>query len=752
MLLVGCIMLLILAGCSKDRQEIPPSGTGWTHRDVRALADPQAHTLIAAYTRITQTDVELRIDLLEPLNVSQARLMVALDTQAGGTTLSFAQQAEGGWDYLVNLPFEGSPSLTSLAGMPGGKYRARVLRPYPGSVVIRLSRQLIPEYPRLPTGEPMRMMAFLSPAAGAPPVDTLGPIRFDSPPPAQAPLLLVFWDTLPSITPAQALRRWDGAHTGPYGQRHGLKILLDSALRRQIPLVLLDLNYPRTLAVLQAFDGLDLVRSMQKEGLVLLPDLNPEPVDKSTDSYAKYISITNPHILYGSYSLPLPPGYSTAFAWLNDPGHLGFTQNTRLIPLPGQPGSEWNPPDPEINEHGLSIEVRRQLLQVAISADPGDLVVLGGSLPRSPWGDLMLVGSALDYIQNHPWIQPLTPEQMMTFPTQDNQPLCPDLICRAEAASESPLQHSIQPKLENAPGNLFNRLAHQVYQALTTPQSDARLSSLQSAYLGSAAYLISAAEWASAPGHMSTCSIDLDLDGSNECLLASEDVFLVTSTLGGRLVFAAAQTPSGPVQLIGPRSQLAVGLGDPRDWKPGQGLGADPQEIPGAFTDGQNPFSSYTVELSSAEIVFQSQEQGRQKRYQLTPGGFKVRISSQQPVITRLPLILLDEQVYQPGWLDRYTSSPPADTKWAWGMKKGACVILTTADAQLTTNAFTESRALLKQPENPNLAYPAGHFLPFPMALVEIHAQGDFTLDLLVTAFQKDFAGIPFGSRCIEQP
>ena len=41
--------------------------------------------------------------------------------------------------------------------------------------------------------------------------------------PTPAYLLLAFWDTLPASTPIQLLRRWDGAHTGPYGQRHGLK-------------------------------------------------------------------------------------------------------------------------------------------------------------------------------------------------------------------------------------------------------------------------------------------------------------------------------------------------------------------------------------------------------------------------------------------------------------------------------------------------------------------------------------------------
>ena len=48
---------------------------------------------------------------------------------------------------------------------------------------------------------------------------------------------MVFWNTLPSATPAQTLRRWDGAHTGPMGGKHGLSVLLQAAASQGVPLV-----------------------------------------------------------------------------------------------------------------------------------------------------------------------------------------------------------------------------------------------------------------------------------------------------------------------------------------------------------------------------------------------------------------------------------------------------------------------------------------------------------------------------------
>ena len=77
--------------------------------------------------------------------------------------------------------------------------------------------------------------------------DATGVISIASTPPSAGKILLAFWNTFPAYSPAQVMRRWDGAHSGPLGGRHGLYNLLRSADGFAIPLVLLDLRHPATL-------------------------------------------------------------------------------------------------------------------------------------------------------------------------------------------------------------------------------------------------------------------------------------------------------------------------------------------------------------------------------------------------------------------------------------------------------------------------------------------------------------------------
>jgi len=85
-------------------------------------------------------------------------------------------------------------------------------------------------------------------------------------------LQFVFYNTFtPAATPLQAWRRWDGAHTGPRGERHGLHGLLDTAEKHHIPLTLYETNTPATLSAIDAVGGTEQLRRMEKAGLLALP-------------------------------------------------------------------------------------------------------------------------------------------------------------------------------------------------------------------------------------------------------------------------------------------------------------------------------------------------------------------------------------------------------------------------------------------------------------------------------------------------
>ena len=91
--------------------------------------------------------------------------------------------------------------------------------------------------------------------------------------PAQLPIkiTLMAFNTHPGYKPSQILRFWNGAHTGPNGQRHGLKFLLDAAEAAQIPVTLLDMNTPSGLAALEFLDVSEKIKDLQTSSLLFLP-------------------------------------------------------------------------------------------------------------------------------------------------------------------------------------------------------------------------------------------------------------------------------------------------------------------------------------------------------------------------------------------------------------------------------------------------------------------------------------------------
>ena len=106
--------------------------------------------------------------------------------------------------------------------------------------------------------------------------DSTKVFSLDGAPPPPARTLLAFWSTLPAYSPAQALRRWDGAHTGPLGARHGFGNLLKALRDYQAPAALLDLKNIASLAALEYIDQVDTVRALAKRGLLILPENMPE--------------------------------------------------------------------------------------------------------------------------------------------------------------------------------------------------------------------------------------------------------------------------------------------------------------------------------------------------------------------------------------------------------------------------------------------------------------------------------------------
>ena len=193
-----------------------PPNRPWVQADLRALgqkvtASP-ATDILAVYTRTTDLSVDIRVDLLD-INPGDAySLKIALwdDRDFSKTPLTIDISSTG---------------AVQTSGIQAGKPAIwpRVVQDFQlDTVTVNLNRAFIGDRYHLDVSS-----YTTDPLALADEVDN---VRSDGPPPREyAPLLMAFWDVFPATTPTQALRDWDGAHTGPLGSRHGLKYILAAA-------------------------------------------------------------------------------------------------------------------------------------------------------------------------------------------------------------------------------------------------------------------------------------------------------------------------------------------------------------------------------------------------------------------------------------------------------------------------------------------------------------------------------------------
>jgi hypothetical protein len=740
-------VLLLAAALLAACQAVSSAATfdsPWRPTDLRILEAPgtqdPAHDLVAAYARLTRTDLELRFDLLGSPEPFDYDLYVVFDTgRQGGGHLPFGAFPNVDWDIAFSFPAQGLPRAFSAAGNVLS-IRPRINRDsVQDSAAMRISlRELI--------GDPLQyqVYAYIVKRGETQVADRIGPLLVGgAPQEAHGPLFLAFWDSFPSATPAQALRRWSGAHTGPYGQRHGLSVLLQAASQSNIPVAVLDLKRSEQLSALESVGGMAFISQLQKDKLLLLPDLAyGDPQAAATSLQFSLIAgqrfrLSTSPFLYGAVDIPTPGGLETlgkhqgAFARLQDSSHLRVWNNIRLVPLPDRVSEE----DLQVDMKGLPVAARAALLQAALSPDPADLVVLGGSLPNSPWGDSLIAVPAFRYIAGHPWIRTLDSEDLLHFPAAAGAPDCPDLLCLPAQETFHPRQAQIRQALQDSPGGLFRDLAWQTYLSLTQPTPDPRLQALRAGYLGQVGPILAAAHWNAAPGQQSACIEDINWDGAPECILSSYNIFLALDPMGGRLTFAAARIGNEPLEWIGPRSQFVVGLGDEFEWHPERGLAADPQEIPGAFGDPLDPgspavtWSMYQAETHPGVIILTNPQDGTRKIFRLTAQGVQVFIESRQPRQTQIPLALINGHSYEPSGFSRYHTVPGLQG-FVWEMDRSASLQLSVNGARVSSQTFSDSRQLMDKPEDPNIGYPSGHFVPFPLAVIDLQPEGNYSVDL----------------------
>ena len=735
------VLIILTTACSPRLfpSEIRFQPYDWSYTDLRFLdaadAEQPSQDLLAIYVASAVDTLYLRFDMLDIPAQSDYDLYVAIDRGPGGNkNLQGGFSSDVEWDILIYLPAVGNieiydESLKPLPNLPVVAIR----NPELDTVEISIPQS------KLPGSNPNpRFQVFSTPAGHAIVADSLPPVSLHGTPPSKAPVLLAFWNSLPAYTPVQAVRRWAGAHTGPLGGRHGLRYLLKAAQDYQAPLVLLDLKALPSLPALDYLGATDPVITMARQGLLILPDVSPFSLIGASDSRSAWgieravqlsretatnFKLPASQFLYAVSPEGLPDGYRFAFIPESTPGlHSSIKRfaDYSLLTIHQQNTGL------QAGVDGPSLEIRRALAGFALPTSSApesyekSILVLGGDLTASTWGDPQHASATLKYIRAHPWIELLDEQDLIAArPSLPYQPT-------SSPPDPFPIQQAVLEELykaESIATDLSKPIidnAWHAFLALNAPLSPTPpgLSALRRVYLGQVAALLSAARWAEDPTPRSDCTSDVDLDGMPECVLSSYDAYLLFEIDNGSLVYAFSRDSQGVHQWAAPSSQFIVGQSDPASWRMDSGVSADPAVIPGAFIDS-GPF---TPLIETGKIIFRSPD--LEKTYMLKPNGLDIEYFSPPKTPLTLPLAVDPWLRFSPGWGDFYEQEMITG-QWTWGVPGHFEVQLNTA-VSLTAQPFNASHGLILKPENPNLDYPTGLHLPFPQAILEFNNPGAF--------------------------
>jgi hypothetical protein len=366
-------------------------------------------------------------------------------------------------------------------------------------------------------------------------------------------------------------------------------------------------------------------------------------------------------------------------------------------------------------------------------------------LSKTSWGEPKPSKNTLVYIAHHPWMRVLDHNDLIALrpnmscglsnqitpvdsyiPHTNRGELIPSLLTSEQ------IQSNILTELSLLPQNPITSLAWQTYLNLTSPAGPS-LNELRANYLGQVGHIIAAARWANQPTPIADCATDIDWDGQPECILASENLFSSYELEGGYLEFLFFKSSSNFHQIIAPTSELVIGISDQSSWSPQQGLLGDTNQILGAFTQKSTLAEDYESSSTPEELIIQSPDMSIRKLFRLMPYGLHVEIDNNdgQSLYTQIPLVMDPWLRFLPGWGNLYYDLQATEQNGLiWGITPAGPSVEIKSSNHLSLDAFYASRSYLASPEDPNFDYPLGHFLPFPLAVVNLQIQNNTEVDI----------------------
>ena len=532
--------------------------------------------------------------------------------------------------------------------------------------------------------------------------------------------MFTFWDCLPASTPLQLMRRWDGAHTGPFGQRHGLKVLLEASEIYDIPIFLLDLRKPESLAGLDFMGQIGWIDYLQNKRTIILPDvawgspltesLSRDLVNEVSQNYGLKSSDFF-YIINGEQN----KDYSFSFQFQDNPSQVFQNGNLHILPLPYSPMA--NPPEwisKAANQDGLSPDVLLKLLGTSLD-EPEKFLVLGGSIPSSPLADKAIAEPLMQYIDTHPWIIPVSQYDLQTFSTLKQ-------LSEIEHARSTPSNLEIQiiNALLDLPENDFSLTAIEFFSNLTNDYPSQSINKVTKSYLGQVQNLIYASTWADSPSSNSNCDIDMDGDKFNECILSNQNYLIIADSLGGRIELAAyCDQKENCFQFIGSTAQLSIGLSDPSSWNTAHLYNPDPLIIPGALAEPGNPEEIYQTKTTRESITLISSD-GITKTIQLKDGKLSLILSSPHSFNYSIPIIFDLASRYLPGWDAQQTIRQIGENSFSLQSIKSPNLTVKISGSSFHISSYKETLPYFNEPENPDRTIKDVFLQPFSLYILDI--------------------------------
>ena len=740
LLLLFCIIISLpfFNACST----ISSTHTGeedWTKTDIlyfEGLDSSNSRSeILAVYFRFLDHP-QVRIDFLELEKSTPLEIKLLLDNQPGSDmNITTEDEKNKNWDFEIIFN-QDSKTILNESGITDA-----------AAVPIdfnfdSLMDTLIVDWQKNFNTKNLKIKVFCRISGQETWQDQTGVISvFSSNPKIEAPLILEFWNVLPAETPAQTLRYWDGAHSGPFGRRHGLKYLLQTAEIYQIPLFLLDLQNPQSLSTINYLGQYDYIHSLLSNGLLVLPEYRNLSLARTPGKCLGWESAWNipSKFLFTNSLQTLTENFSAAFIYSKSQDHLYQYSQKTLIPLPSPFFDSQNETEPneiinQINNEGLSFEVKKALVEKALSDDKGDLLVLGGNFRQSPWGDPDMAAAAMSYLSNHPWINVLDGYETLTFPTLAVHNLdtgdCTDLLCtplenglytNANLEYLFLYKYNLRSQFDDLQENIFSALAKESMIYLISYPVELDLLTLKLNYLKTIEPLIEASNWLKNSAEQQICKEDY-------CILSSETLFFVISKKDGSLIFAGSNINEKPLQWIASSANTAVGLSDPSDWLVKDFRIFDPAVINGGFSQTNAPEGFYGVYLEDDGIIFKNTQTGAQKTYQIAGNTLNYTATGFENQEISIPLLFSPLMHFTADWKNEYFpafNQTSEEFQITFGEDYRLSILSENAEI-ISVDSFSDSYSWISEPEDPDRENPDGHYLPYPLILIKIKTGGSF--------------------------